>query len=445
VEKADHDSNLDEELLYPLEARPPLPQTLLVGLQHVLAMFAGIITPPLLVAKGALGFDAGQTTFFIGMALFASGLATWIQVRRIWRVGSGLLSVQGTSFTFIKPAFQAGKAGGLPLVLGMSLLGAPAEILVSLAIAWLRRIFPPLVSGTAVLLIGLSLIKVGMTNVGGGFGAKDFGAPVHLGLALLVLVVIVLLNRLGRGLLKAGAVMIGIACGYLAAAALGQIDLSSVASAGWYVLPIPLRYGITFDPMHFLPWFLAYLITSIETVGDLTATSVVSRQPISGELYRSRLAGGTLADALGSIIAALFNSLPNTTFSQNNGVIQITGVASRRVGYAVAGILVLLGLCPKIGSLVSAMPPAVLGGATLALFGMVAAAGIRILAMTPLGGRELLILAVSIGVGLGIEVVPEVLSQLPELLRITLGTGLVTGTLVALVLNLVFGSAVRRS
>ena len=424
------------ELLYPLEARPPWPATVLAGLQHVLAMFAGIVTPPLIVAS-SLNLPADQRGFFVGMALFASGLATLIQVYRVLGVGSGLLSVQGTSFTFIKPAQQAGQAGGLPLILGMSILGAPAEMAVSQLLRHVKRLFPPLVSGTAVLLIGLSLVRVGMTNVGGGFGAKDFGAPVHLLLAGVVLVAIVALNRVGRGMLRAAAVMLGLCAGYLLAAALGRVDLGPVAQAGWFMAPVPLRFGLAFDLTHLAPWVLAYLITSIETVGDLTATSLVSGQPVSGEVYRARLTGGTLADGVGSILAALFNSLPNTTFSQNNGVIQITGVASRRVGGAVCAILVVLGLCPKIGALVGAMPPAVLGGATLALFGMVAAAGIRILALSKLGTRDLLILAVSIGVGLGIETVPNVLSRLPELVQITLGTGLVTGTLMALGLNLI--------
>lgn len=370
------------------------------------------------------------------MALFTSGLATFIQVRRFWIVGSGLLSVQGTSFTFIQPALQAGRAGGLPLILGMSLLAAPVEAAVSQLVGRLRRLFPPLVSGVAVLLIGLSLVKVATTYAGGGFGAPDFGAPRHLLLALLVLSVVVLCSRLGRGLLRAAAVLVGIAVGYLVALVLGRLDGSALVSAPWFTVPVPLRFGLSFNALHLLPWALAYLVTAIETVGDLTATSYVSGQPIEGDLYRARLAGGTLADALGSMLAALFNALPNTTFSQNNGVIQLTGVAARRVGYAVAGLLVLLGLCPKLGALIGAMPPAVLGGATLALFGLVAAAGIRILSLTPLGGRELLIIGVAIAIGLGIESVPQVLARLPELLRITLGTGLVTGTLVALLLQL---------
>lgn len=427
----------NDELEYPLESKPPWAEAFVVGFQHVLAMFAGIVTPPLIVA-GALNMDIQEKAFFIGMALFASGAATFIQVRKFGPVGSGLLSVQGTSFTFLKPALQAGQAGGLPLILGMSIAGAPAEMLVSRLIAHARRLFPPLVTGTAVSLIGLSLIRVGMTNVGGGHGAKDFGSYTHLGLALLVLAVIVLLNRFGSPFMRVGAIMIGIVVGYTVAACKGLIDFSVLQSTPWFNVPRPFKYGLAFDWKHFLPWFLAYLVTSVESVGDLTATSVVSNEPITGDTYRSRIAGGTLADAIGSILAALFNSLPNTTFSQNNGVIQMTGVASRRVGFAVSGILVLLGLCPKLGALVSLMPNAVLGGATLALFGMVAAAGIRILSMARLDGRGMLILAIGLATGMGIEMVPEILKKLPELAQVTLGTGLVTGTMVTLILNLVF-------
>ena len=428
----------NDELVYPLESKPPWGEAFIVGFQHVLAMFAGIVTPPLIVA-GALKMDIQEKAFFIGMALFASGAATFIQVRRFGPVGSGLLSVQGTSFTFLNPAIQAGAAGGLPLILGMSIAGAPAEMLVSRLIAYARRLFPPIVTGTAVSLIGLSLIKVGMTNVGGGFSAGDaFGSYTHLGLASLVLAVIVLLNRFGSPFLRVGAIMIGIVVGYSFAAVHGLIDFSVLDKTPWFNFPQPLKYGLAFDWRHFLPWFLAYLVTSVESVGDLTATSLVSNEPISGDTYRKRIAGGTLADALGSILAAVFNSLPNTTFSQNNGVIQLTGVASRRVGFAVSGILIVLGLCPKLGAIIGLMPNAVLGGATLALFGMVAAAGIRILSMARLDGRGMMILAIGLATGMGIEMVPNVLQKLPELVKITLGTGLVTGTIVALILNLVF-------
>ena len=424
----------NDELLYPLDARPPLFETLLIGLQHVLAMFAGVVTPALIVG-GQLGFGVEEMSFFVGMALFASGLSTYVQVRTFGPVGSGLLSVQGTSFTFVKAAVQAGQAGGLPLILGMSIAAAPAEMIISRVYGRVRRLFPPIVTATAVTLIGLSLVKVGMTDAAGGFGAADFGSVRNMGLSFFVLVMVIVLNRFGPGFLRAGSIMLAIVAGYCVAACMGLIQFRAVADAAWATWPRPLKYGLSFDVSYLLPWMLAYLVTSIETVGDLTATSLVSNQPITGEIYRRRIAGGTLADAIGSIIAALFNSLPNTTFSQNNGVIQITGVAARRVGYAVSVILVVLGLSPKIGALVALMPKPVLGGATLALFGMVAAAGIRIASMTPLGSREMLILAIGLGTGLGVESVPEAMAKLPEFIRVALANGLVTGTLFALVLN----------
>jgi NCS2 family nucleobase:cation symporter-2/xanthine permease XanP len=399
-------------------------------------MFAGIITPPLIVA-GALNLPGNEKAFFISMALFTSGLATLIQVRRIGPIGSGLLSVQGTSFTFLKPALMAGQAGGLPLILGMSLAGAPAEILVSRIISKVKRLFPPIVTGTAVILIGLSLVKVGMTSVGGGVGLPpaEFGSYQNLGLAAFVLFVIVACNRSSVSILRIGSVMLGIVSGYVLSVFLGLVNFESVGQAAFVTLPEPLKYGLAFDVNHFIPWFLAYLVTSVESVGDLTATSLVSDQPISGDVYTKRLAGGTLADALGSVIAAFFNALPNTTFSQNNGVIQLTGVASRQIGYAVAVLLMLTGLCPKIGAVIGLIPQPVLGGATLALFGMVAAAGIRIYSMAELNSRSMLIIALGLSVGLGIEMVPEVLQNLPELVRTTLGTGLITGTLFVLILN----------
>jgi NCS2 family nucleobase:cation symporter-2/xanthine permease XanP len=441
---------LNDELHYSLDATPPLGETLLVGLQHVFAMFAGIVAPIAILSSG-LGFPPTEQTYLISMALFASGLATLIQVHRLGPLGSGLLSVQGTSFTFLRLSQEIGRRNALvatgaatgnpgaafSLILGMSLAAAPAEALISRVLGRVKNLFPPIVTGATVTLIGLTLIKVSALDITGyNPSAPDYASPTRLGLALLVLGTTLTLNRFGRGLLRVGSVMFGMLTGYLMAGILGMVDWTPLTHATWFHLPQPFRYGISFDPRYLLPWVLAYVVTSIESVGDLTATSAVSNQPIEGEVYRSRLAGGTLADAAGSILAGIFNALPNTTFSQNNGVIQLTGVASRQVGYAVAGILILLGLSPKVGALVSAMPGPVLGGATLVLFGMVAAGGIRILSLQPLTGRDSTVLATSLGVGLAIDSHPALLSQLPEWIQICFGTGLVTGTLVAMGLNL---------
>ncbi len=424
-------------IVYGLHARPPLRETLFVGLQHTLAMFAGIVTPPLLIAT-SLGLPPHETSFFVSMALFASGISTITQVMQVGAVGSGLLSVQGTSFVFLAPAQAAGAVGGIPLMLGMSIAAAPIEIALSFCLGFARRLFAPIVTGTAVMMIGFSLIHVGMTNFAGGFGAPDFGSAQNLAIGFFVIAVIVLFYRIGRGVWRVGAVTFGLIAGYALGAALGVVDFGPVRDAGWFLAPIPFHYGYAFDARFLAPFCMAYLVTTLESVGDITATSQVSGEPVSGPVYMKRLRGGVLADGLNSILAAIFNSLPNTTFAQNNGVIQLTGVASRIVGYATAAILMVLGALPKLGALVATMPRAALGGATVVLFGLVAMAGVRIVAQAGFSGRTMLILAVACGLGIGFEQVPGALSGLPSAVRPFVGSPLAIGTLSALFLNLVF-------
>jgi NCS2 family nucleobase:cation symporter-2/xanthine permease XanP len=424
-------------ILYALDARPPILQTLFVGFQHTLAMFVGILTPPLIIASG-LGLPHDETAFFVSMALFASGISTVTQVMQVGPVGTGLLSVQGTSFTFVGPAQAAGASGGIPLVLGMGLLAAPIEIVLSFCLGFARRLFAPVVTGTAVMMIGFSLIHVGMTNFAGGRGAADFGSLRHLALGLLVVVVIVFFTRFGRGIGRVGAVTFGLLTGYAVAVLGGLVDFRPVVDADWLLVPTPFHYGLSFDLRFLAPFAFGYLITTLESVGDITATSQVSGEPVTGPVYMRRVRGGVLADGLNSMLAAVFNSLPNTTFAQNNGVIQLTGVASRVVGYATAVILMALGLVPKLGALVAVMPPAVLGGATVVLFGLVAMAGVRIATQDGFSAQTMLILAVACALGLGVEQVPGLLAGVSEGWRPFLGSSLIVGTMSALVLNLVF-------
>jgi len=420
----------------------------LVGLQHVLAMFVGIVTPPLIVS-GVLGLDTATTGFLVSMALFVSGITTFVQVRRFGPFGSGLLSVQGTSFTFVPLAIQAGGAGGLPLIFGMTLAAAPVEMLMSRFIGFARRLFPPVVTGSVVMLIGMSLIRVGMTDLAGGFGAPDFGSPGNLGLGLLVLATIVALHRFGRGFVCTISIALGLVAGYLVALALGRVDLAPVAAAGWFTVPRPLAHGLAFDVRYLLPWLIGYLVTTIESIGDLSATSAVSREPVEGPVFVRRLQGGVLADGLGSCVAGLFSTMPNTTFSQNNGVIGLTGVASRRAGFAVAGLLVILGLFPKLAALVSVMPKPVLGGATLVMFATVAVAGLRIVARDGLGTRNGFILALALALGLGLTMVPDAVARIESVevesealrlllpaLKVLAQSGLAVGALTATLLNL---------
>jgi xanthine permease XanP len=424
-------------LIYGLEDRPPLRDTLFAALQHLLAVFVAIITPPLIIA-GALKLDLETTGFLVSMSLFVSGLATFVQCRRVGPVGCGLLCIQGTSFSFIGPIISAGLVGGLPAIFGATIAGSVVEMLVSRILKYTRRIITPLVSGIVVTLIGLSLIKVGITACGGGEAAKaagTFGAFEHVGLAGLVLVLIIFFNRSGNHYLRMSSIVIGLLIGYVVAWMMGIVNFSALQDFGTFNIPIPFKYGVSFDWSSIIALGLVYLITAIEAYGDITANSMISGQPVEGEKFMKRASGGILADGVNSMLAGVFNSFPNSIFAQNNGMIQLTGVASRYVGFFIAGMLVLLGLFPVVGLVFSLMPDPVLGGATLLMFGTVAAAGIRIIASQNINRKATLVIAISFSFGLSVELVPEILSQLPETLRNIFSSGITTGGVMAILTN----------
>ncbi|MBF2002016.1 MAG: purine permease [Synechococcales cyanobacterium M58_A2018_015] len=435
------------ELTYGLEDRPPLAETLWIALQHVFAAFVGIITPPLVIAT-ALGLDPASTSYLVSMSLFASGLCTFIQCRQVGPIGSGLLSLQGTSFAFLGPiigvsttAMQSGQSPqeALALVFGVCCFGSLTVMVLSSFLPVLQRVITPVVSGTVVLLIGLSLIKVGVVNLAGGMAAQHdgtFGSYSHLALGGGVLAVILLLNATGNRYLRMGAIVIGLLVGYGVAILLGKVDFSFLQQLPLVNLPLPLRYGMRFDFSAVVPFVLLYVIVTIESIGDLTATSVVSNQPISGAVYWRRIRGGILGDGINSLLAAILNTFPNTTFCQNNGVIQMTGVGSRYVGFYVAAILALLGLLPSVGGMVQAIPAPVLGGATLIMFGSIAVTGIHIVATAPLDRRALSIVALSLALGLGVAYAPEILEGKPSLIQQVFSSSVSTGGLTAMVLNL---------
>jgi xanthine permease XanP len=435
-------TNRPYDLIYGLEDRPPLRETISVALQHVLAVFVGIVTPPLLISR-SLKLSSADSTFLVSMALFVSGLGTFIQTRRWGPVGSGLLSIQGTSFVFLGPIISVASvamAGGasqkdaLGVVFGLCLATSFVPIQLS------GRIITPLVTGTVVTLIGLTLIEVAITSLAGGFEAKivgHFGSLQNLGLGAVAIVVILLLNGSGKSWLRMASIVVGLAVGYALAAALGLVDFSTLRRLPWVIAPMPLRFGLGFRATALIPFSFLYLITAIESIGDLTATCSLTGQPLSGPMYFQRLRGGVLADGLTSLLAALFNSFPSTTFAQNNGVIQLTGVGSSFVGSFVGGMLMILGLFPMVGGIVEAMPQAVLGGATIIMFGTVAAAGIRILSSVDLDRRASTIVALSLGLGLGVTFVPGIMQSMPALVKDTFSSGIATGGICALVLNAV--------
>ena len=416
------------DLIYGVEDRPPFKDALFAALQHLLAIFVAIITPPLIIAS-ALKLDVEKTSFLVSMSLFASGVSTFIQCRRFGPIGAKLLCIQGTSFSFIGPIIATGMVGGLPLIFGSCMAAAPIEMIVSRTFKYLRNIITPLVSGIVVLLIGLSLIKVGIVSCGGGYSAMDngtFATWENLSIAALVLLSVLFFNRCGNKYLRMSSIVLGLCLGYGLAFALGKVDMSAlnVEMLMSFNIPQPFKYGVDFNVSSFIAIGLVYLITAIEATGE-------------GDSYLKRVSGGVMADGFNSFLAGIFNSFPNSIFAQNNGIIQLTGVASRYVGYYIAAMLVLLGLFPIVGAVFSLMPDPVLGGATLLMFGTVAAAGIRIVSSQEIGRKETLVLAVSLSLGLGVELMPDVLQQAPEAIRSIFSSGITTGGLTAIIANIV--------
>ncbi|HBN3210020.1 TPA: xanthine/proton symporter XanQ, partial [Escherichia coli O25b:H4-ST131] len=384
------------------------------------------------------------------------GIGTWLQVNRYGIVGSGLLSIQSVNFSFVTVMIALGssmKSDGfheeliMSSLLGVSFVGAFLVVGSSFILPYLRRVITPTVSGIVVLMIGLSLIKVGIIDFGGGFAAKSsgtFGNYEHLGVGLLVLIVVIGFNCCRSPLLRMGGIAIGLCVGYIASLCLGMVDFSSMRNLPLITIPHPFKYGFSFSFHQFLVVGTIYLLSVLEAVGDITATAMVSRRPIQGEEYQSRLKGGVLADGLVSVIASAVGSLPLTTFAQNNGVIQMTGVASRYVGRTIAVMLVILGLFPMIGGFFTTIPSAVLGGAMTLMFSMIAIAGIRIIITNGLKRRETLIVATSLGLGLGISYDPEIFKILPASIYVLVENPICAGGLTAILLNIILPGGYRQ-
>jgi xanthine permease XanP len=437
-------SEQNTQLVYNLNDVPPPPKAALAAFQHVLASIVGIATPSLIIG-GVLGLGE-HVSYLIAMAFFVSGIATFIQCRRVGPVGSGLLSVQGTSFAFLGAILAAGFAvkgqGGTPedilaMIFGLCLAGSVIELVLSQFLDKLKRVITPTVTGVVITVIGLSLIKAGFTDFAGGARAgEDLGKPLFLLLGLLVVAVILFVTFMGNPMLRIAAIMIGLVVGTVVASFFGMVNFGALSSADLFALPIPFKYGIDFDFGLFVPIAFLYFVTAIETSGDLTANSVISGEPVEGDVYMSRIKGGVLGDGVNSAIAATFNTFPNTTFSQNNGVIQMTGVASRHVGMWIGGMLALMGLFPIIGAFFLIIPKPVLGGATVVLFASIAVAGIRILASQEMTLRRIYIMAVSFGLALGVTLVPDATQHLPNFMKQVFAAPITLAGLSAIILSL---------
>ena len=436
------------ELIYELEDRPPPIRSFFAALQHLFASFVGIVTPALIIG-GMLNLDA-EIPYLVSMSLIASGIGTLIQSIQPFGIGAKMLCLQGTSFTFVGVIVSVGlsvkEAGGnstelLGLIFGLCMVGSCLQIALSPFIPKLKNVITPLVTGIVVISIGVSLIKVAMTDLAGGFNAVDFGSPSQLSLGMTVILTVIVMNCSQNQWIRLSSILVGLAVGLICAFFLDELSLSDFDISTSISVPKPMLYGLDFDLLAFIPVAVIFLISSVETAGDITANCSICRQPVQGKGYLERVRRGVLADGVNSLISATLNSFPNTTFSQNNGVIQLTGIASRHVGLYVGCMLIALGLFQGLGDILQAIPKPVIGGATMLMFGSVAAAGLGILGGLELNRRQLMIIGISLGLGLGPTMVPGALDQLPDLLKTLLGSAAATAGLTAILLHMLLPNA----
>ena len=424
--------SVHNKMLYSNDDVPPMGTSIILAIQHILAAFAGIIAVPLVVCS-ALGLSVQETSFMVSATIFASGITTVIQSRGLGPIGSRVSGMMGTDFTFVNPSISVGSKLGIAGIVGATILGSFVEIILSQFIKPLMKFFPPLITGIVVSLIGITLLPVSMDWAAGGVGAADYGSVKNLSVAFVIMVFTLLLNHYGKGMLSTASVFIGMVFGYLVCIPLGMVDLSSVVAADWLALPKFFHYGVTFDVASTLSFVPAYLVSTIGTMGIMMAIGEASNLKLSSE----RAASGVLCDGVGSLISGMCGAGPNTAFSQNVGLITLTKVASRHVMVIAGIILAFLGVFPKLSALIAVMPQPVLGGVGVIMFGLVAAQGIKSLSSIQLGDRELLIISVAFALGIGVTVKPDILSGLPNTVQMILSSGISTGTLAALILNIV--------
>ncbi|MBU74202.1 MAG: uracil permease [Rhodospirillaceae bacterium] len=418
----------------------PMVPRVALGMQHVLAMFASNVTPSIIIA-GAAGFAFGSAdmVFLIQMAMLFAGIATLFQTVGFGPVGARLPVMQGTSFAFVPIMIGVVKSSGMAALMGSIIVAGVFHAALGTVIGRIRHWFPPLVSGMVITTIGLYLIPVGIRYAAGG--AADFqvnnpnwGDFSHWSLALVVIIVALGCKFFTRGLTSSAAILLGLIAGYLVGIATGAVNFGAVGKAAWFAIPMPLQYGIEFNMAAIIGMCLISVVSAIETVGDISA---IAKGGAGREASDKELAGGTYADGLGSAVAGIFGGLPNTSFSQNVGIVSMTGVMSRGVVTIGAIFLIICGFVPKIGAVVSSMPIEVLGGGVILMFGMVVSAGVSMLSTVNWTRRNMMILATSMSVGIGLQAVPKSMQHLPDTLGMLMTSGLLPVAVLAVVMNLV--------
>jgi len=441
-----HSSLGTPEQLKDPDYTPPLAQAIPLGIQHVLAMFVSNVTPAIIIA-GAAGFGFGSNSpdfpnliYMIQMSMLFAGIATLFQTIGLGPVGARLPIVQGTSFAFIPimiPLVAGKGVDAMAVVMCGVILGGIFHACLAPLVGRIRFALPPLVTGLVVTMIGLALVKVGIQYAAGGvpaIGKPEYGSLQNWSVALVVIFTTVGLKFFARGIWSVAAVLIGLMVGYIVAFFLGMVSFANVGKAAVFALPDPFHFGFEFSLAAVIGFCLMAFISAIETVGDVSG---ITKGGAGREATDTEIKGATFADGLGTAVSGLFGALPNTSFSQNVGLIAITGVMSRGVVTFGAIFLIAAGLIPKIGALISTIPIEVLGGGVIVMFGMVAAAGVSMLSDVNWNRRNMVIFAVALSIGLGLQLEPGALQHLPQTPKILLTSGLLPAAFIAIILNLV--------
>ena len=417
---------------------PPMGQAAPLGLQHVLAMFASNVTPSIIVAGAAgLQFGGAEQVYLIQMAMLFAGIATLFQTVGFGPVGARLPIMQGTSFAFVGVLAGIAATQGLGVALTSCIIGGLIHFALGSVIANIRYLFPPLVTGLVILAIGLYLVPVGIKYAAGGaadfqMAAESFGSLMHWTVALSVIVVALGFKFMTKGILSNAAILLGLIAGYLVAFMFGMVNFAAVGKASWVTGLQTLPYGFEFNLGAVIGVTIVSIVSAVETIGDTSATA---KAGAGREATDEEISGATYADGLGTAVAGVFGGLPNTSFSQNVGIVGMTGIMSRHVVTIAGAIMVICGLIPKIGAIIASMPLPVLGGGVIVMFGMVAAAGLNVLSEIKMSRRNMIIIALSLSIGLGFNLVPSAVQYLPGIWK-TLATSAVAPTaFLAIVLN----------
>ncbi|MDA3730435.1 nucleobase:cation symporter-2 family protein [Niameybacter massiliensis] len=427
----------DRNLIYQLEGRPSLSVAVPLGLQHVLAMFAGNLAPIFIVA-GIAGVSMQERVLMIQCAMLVSGLATFIQLYPIklgknLQIGANLPIVMGTAFAFVPTLSTIAASYGIQAVFGGILVGAFVEIIMGLLIKPAKNIFSPVIIGAVLVTIGIKLLGIGANYFAGGVGASDFGSLENLFLGSLVFLIVIVLQRYGKGFFKVTALLIGLVVGFIVALMMGKVDLTPVMEASWFTIPMPLYFKPEFRLDAIMAFAAVYIVSGLETLGN---TSGITMAAFNREATPSENQGAILADAIGSQVAGLFNCLPNTAFGQNAGIVAMTKVVNKFCIAMGAAVLILASIVPKVGAVFAAMPSSVLGGAVITVFAMILINGFKMLAKAGFTEKNVLILSVTFAIGYGLTALPEVTAHFHPFLQFIFSDAVASVCIVGIIANI---------